>query len=418
MQEYSSITSNRATHTVLLSIKRAQWAMVWLGCVAACVFVALGCYAGVSAHRQINYISRSVGAQLHSETRFAAAIVDALASGRVQDQYLSLLTRYGHLSMRVSTFPHWQHDDFASITNVTTYFECPASAKYKQYLTMLIGKKGQTLTNNGAPVISNIFLFSGNHGLGKSFAGQQLAAALATFRCAVALSTPMDVFDNLNSVSVIADMVDEATQHSCYLVWVFDELDSYISKNLDTLRRKTITQMAEYAGFIADNKRRVLAFTTNNGEMLAHDYWGRDRRAIEKMYNDRDNGVVDAAAKTNRSSSSSTINTDNLLYSHNDDYEKALLFTGLTSKQFLIEGQLSRLRSFIGDKMYTFTKFQYGEALAYIEKYLKEHQVPYDDSVETTIKSLNNGSNSVYDLFTMRELRIYLDDIINKYNVK
>ncbi|QYC92681.1 Hypothetical protein Trvi_ORF119 [Trabala vishnou gigantina nucleopolyhedrovirus] len=392
------------TYRELVSIKRAQWTFVWLTLISVSTVVALACYGAATMNSQIKTISQSVAGETISRTKLQARIAQAFQRGGDGDFYTSLLVNRLNVMMRVNTFSHAPHLNGSFIT-------CPASHEYKMYLR-------EVSQLHRKPVISNVFLFAGTHGLGKSYASYQLGKTLSRFDRVTVISVPMMTFGNINEVGAIIEGIETAlggTENCGYIIWTFDELDSYVMHKQRDMRDKSITEFAEYTGFIrgGDAKvknegtssskgtataainnegsggNRVLVFTMNNAEMLMHDYWA-DRDVIEHNLTG---------------------------YRYADDYRKALEFTGLSQLHFLQEGQLSRLRSFVGNKLFLFKKFNFKRAKEFATEYLTGKGIVYNSIIE--LKLFGNNTVSVEDdnknVFSVRELKIAMDDIVNIY---
>ncbi|ABI13895.1 hypothetical protein AGNV_048 [Anticarsia gemmatalis multiple nucleopolyhedrovirus] len=349
----------------IVSIKRAQWTMIWLALASVTIAVTLACYGAVVVNEQMNTISQSVGAQIHSHTQLQHRIVNELMAGRDADFYYPLVVRSSNVMIHVNTFA--RHT--ANASDVEYFSECPASASYKDYLTQLYKL-------NNPPVISNVFLFAGGHGLGKTYASFQLGKALSKFADTIVISVPMNTFGNINDAGALIERLENALGGKCFIVWTFDELDSYLLR--DDMRDKTITQFAEYTGFVK-SANRVLVFTMNNAEVLLHNYWA-DRTRIE---------------------------TNLTHYEHANDLAKALEFTQMDQRMFLQEGQLSRLYSFVGNKLFVYRPFTADVARKFADQYLKRAGIAHTDM---------NGLFNENVQYSIRTVKIILDDTINKFN--
>ncbi|AAP29886.1 unknown [Choristoneura fumiferana multiple nucleopolyhedrovirus] len=359
---------NKSTYKLfreLVSIKRAQWTMNGLCFGSVMLVVGLACYGAAVINNQISTISRSVAAQLHNQEQLQRRIVAALAAERSADFNYPLVMGSSTVMINVNTFAHAVN---VSAVDAAYFSACPASGRYESYLAQLYKLPRP-------PHISNVFLFAGGHGLGKTYASYQLGRALSRFADTVVISVPMNTFGNINDAGALMASWEEALQGKCFIVWTFDELDSYVMRNRDDMRDKKITQFAEYTGFIK-NANRVLVFTMNNAEMLLHDYWA-DRKSIEANF-------------TN--------------YEHADDLRRALAFTRTDIGTFLQEAQLSRLRSFVGNKLFVYRPFIAQTAKAFATQYLAHAHV--NASVETLFDDSA--------MFSVRTVKITLDDIINK----
>ncbi|AAC59112.1 unknown [Orgyia pseudotsugata multiple nucleopolyhedrovirus] len=360
MNEY---TSTYRLFRELVSIRRAQWTMIGLSLASVALVVSLACYGASVVNEQMNSISRSVAAQLHNHEQLQRRIAGALSAQQDADFTYPLVVRSSNVMINVNTFGH------TSIIDAKYFSACPASAQYAASLSQLYKL-------SRPPLISNVFLFAGGHGLGKTYASYQLGRALSRFADTIVISVPMNTFGNLNDAGALISRLEEALHGECFIVWTFDELDSYVVQSLDAMRDKTITQFAEYTGFIK-NTNRVLAFTMNNAEMLLHDYWG-DRERIEANFTH---------------------------YEHVDDLRRALAFTRMDLDTFLQEGQLSRLRSFVGNKLFVYKPFTAQVARAFALQYLEHEHV--NASVDTLFVDDNKP-------FSVRTVKIALDDIVNK----
>lgn len=362
MNEY---TSTYKLFRELVSIKRAQWTMIWMALFSITLIISLGCYGAAVANEKMSVISQSVAAQIHNHAQLQKRVLAELAAARDVDFYYPLVVRSNNVMIRVNTFAHRADQSF---DDVSYFSACPASAEYQAYLTQLYGAQR-------APLISNVFLLAGGHGLGKTYGSFQLGKALSRFANTIVVSVPMNTFGNINEAGVLIGRLEDAFEGKIYIVWTFDELDSYVIRNLDDVRDKSITQFAEYTGFIK-NTNRVLVFTMNNAEMLMHDYWG-DRERIE-----------------------SNLET----YEHADDLNRALEFTRMNIRTFLQEGQLSRLRSFVGNKLFLYKPFGADAAQAFAKRYLQRAGVSYTNDTIALIKR---------EQYSVRTLKIVLDDIVN-----
>lgn len=369
MHEY---TSTYKLLRELVSIKRAQWLFLISFVTSIVTLVAIFCYAASIANTQINAISESVAAQFHSRNVLLEKITTSVQTNQEFEFYYSLATRQQNIMLKVNTFSVSQIDN-GNDNNLS--ISVPASDSYARYL--------QNLTF-ATPVINNVFLFAGAHGLGKSYAALQLGRVLSRFvHAAVVISMPLSAANDqfLNDVGVIIENVERAFSRDCYVIWAFDELDTYLSQRRLDYREKTLTQFAEYTGFVA-NQRRLLVFTMNNYEVLAHDYW-RSRNLIE---------------------------TDPQHYAHMTDFNKALQYTRLTQTQFLQEGQLSRLFSFVGNKAFEFKPFDLETAITFAKSYLKNFNIPWSNAIQAKLFANND------EYFTVRSLKIAMDDVINVRN--
>nr|WUR10734.1 hp [Calliteara abietis nucleopolyhedrovirus] len=359
-------------HQELVSIKRVQWTSFWFTSASVVLIVILACYGASEINSQMNAISKSVAAETYNRDLLQSKIAAAVSRKQDGDFYFSLLVNARSVMIHVDTFAR-----NADLT--ANYTDCPASAKYHEYLQKLHGMPT-------GPVISNVFLFAGGHGLGKTYASYQLGRALSRFADTVVVSVPMQTFGNLNNAGRLIELIETTLQHKCYVVWTFDELDSYIlHEDREDLRDKTITQFAEYTGFVR-NQNRVLVFTMNNAEMFLHNYWA-DRAEIE---------------------------TDAIHYKHAEDLRKALAYTRLSESLFLQENQLSRLYSFVGNKLFMYKPFDYSGAVQFAVAYLKSRNIVYTNRTQSAL--FQSFENATKRLFSVRELKIALDDIINDNN--
>ncbi|QWO71657.1 hypothetical protein [Orgyia pseudotsugata single capsid nuclopolyhedrovirus] len=351
------------------SIKRAQWTMISLMATTAALAIGLSCYGAVVVNEQMNAISQSVAAQIHNHAQLQNRIVSELKSGRDADFYYPLLIRANNYMIRVSTFTYK-----TSVEPKAYEFTCPASKKYEQYLHNLRNLQHK-------PVVNNVFLFAGGHGLGKSYAAMQLGKTLSRFEeSVVVISVPMNTFHDFNIAGALIERIESALDKKCYIVWTFDELDSYLMYSSDDVRDKTITQFAEYTGFVS-NENRVLAFTMNNAEMFMHNYWANRERIENNLTH----------------------------YEHAEDFRKALKLTRMSDDTFLQEGQMSRLYSFVGNKLFVYKPFNYITALTFVKQYLSDKGVKYTNATET--KLFGDGDADRH--FSIRELKIAMDDIVN-----
>ncbi|UZE89740.1 hypothetical protein [Parapoynx stagnalis nucleopolyhedrovirus] len=71
----------------------------------------------------------------------------------------------------------------------------PACKKYETYL--------KTLYTNGVPTIFNIFMFYGDHGLGKTYAAFQFAKILSKNTNVILISLSMEAFLTYNDINVV-----------------------------------------------------------------------------------------------------------------------------------------------------------------------------------------------------------------------
>ncbi|AHH82688.1 ORF-99 [Buzura suppressaria nucleopolyhedrovirus] len=368
MHEY---TSTYKLLRELVSIKRAQWLFLISFVTSIVTLVGLFCYTASIANIQINAISESVAAQFHSRNVLMEKILTAVQTNGESEFYYSLATRQQNIMLKINTFSASKIDGYNNVS-----INVPASDNFARYL------QGST---HATPIINNVFLFAGSHGLGKSHAAQQLGFVLSRFvHAAVVISVPLSATNDLflNDVGAIIEIVERTFAHDCYVIWVFDELDTYLSQRRLEYRDKTLTQFAEYTGFVA-NRRRVLVFTMNNYEILGHDYWS-DRNLIE---------------------------TDPKHYTHLNSFNKALQYTRLSQTQFLQEGQLSRLYSFVGNKAFEFKPFDLKVAITFAENYLRNFNIPWSNNIRSKLFA-NDDKH-----FTVRALKIAMDDIINARNI-
>ncbi|AJD80808.1 hypothetical protein [Pseudoplusia includens SNPV IE] len=367
MNEYS--TSFRA-YRELLSIKRALWLYVSLVVCGFAVFIGLSVYAGGVIYAQIEDISQTVGAAARSQKELQSHIIESFGNNLEADIQFSLIIRSStSVQLKINTYPARRSIRFSE-ERVT----CPGSAQYENYIKSLYDRDTK-------PDIHNVYLFYGGHGLGKSYAAQQLGKAMSKFGNVVVVSVPMTSFVGIVGFNTIGNVIQsiESVCDGCYVIWMFDELDSYLIDNRDSLyQSKSITEFAEYTGFVK-NHNRILAFTMNNGEILKHDYWAHQDEIA--------NGT----------------------YENERDFRKALAKTGMSSTDFLVDGQLSRLRSFVGNKIYKFRRFNREVAKRFINMYLPQHmQLSWNNQIEN--KLFGNDTSQTYDV---RTLVIALDDVLN-----
>ncbi|AAK85663.1 hypothetical protein [Epiphyas postvittana nucleopolyhedrovirus] len=366
MHEY---TSTHKLFREIMSIKRAQWTMIWLTLSSVALIISLASYGATVVNEQMNTISLSVAAQIYNHAQLEQRIITELAAKQNGEFHYPLIIRSSNVMIHVNTFAYTPSFIAA---DVEYYSACPASARYATYLNKLYNLLRP-------PVISNVFLFAGSHGLGKSYASFQLGKALSRFANTVVFSVPMNTFNNINDAGALIERVEKALGKTSFIVWSFDELDSYVLNNRNDMRDKTITQFAEYTGFVK-NANRVLVFTMNNAEVLLHDYWA-DRKRIE---------------------------TDFLHYEHANDFNKAIEFTGLERRTFLQEGQLSRLHSFVGNKLFVYEPFDANAARTFAVRYLNRANA---QQATAAVETLLGGNSS--RRFSIRTLKIALDDIVN-----
>ncbi|ABI35790.1 hypothetical protein [Ectropis obliqua nucleopolyhedrovirus] len=346
----------------------------WLCLTSVIAFIGLACYAGNVANNQISTISQSVAAKLHNRIKLQNQIVSYFSNDinnnndDNENEFLfSLVTNRNNVMIKLNMFKH-----VATLSDM--FIICPASHTYEMYLKSIMN-----MTH--PPLINNIFLFAGNHGLGKSYAGLQLGKAFSRFADTVVVSLPMNKFDNFNDVGEVIETIEQALNNKCFVIWTFDELDTYVLQSSRTdLRDKTITQFAEYTGFVKRYSRRILVFTTNNAEFIKHDYWADSNRILNDSFN----------------------------YEHIDDFNKAINFLSIPPKRFLQEGQLSRLHSFVGNKLFLYNNFNKTVAIHFSKLYLSKYNIDYTNNVE--LQLFERLHNSQYNV---RELKIVLDDIVN-----
>lgn len=364
-------TTTYRVYRELVGIKRAQWTFVGLIGLCALAFIGLGCYAGSVANEQINTISRSVASQQLNRASLDTMVSRAIEERRDIDTYFSLETRGGDATqLRVTVF-----NQNVLLSNEAVV--CPASKTYADHLNHLAAPSK----------LNGVYMFAGGHGLGKSYAARDLGRILSRYCNAVVISVPMETFGHLNAVGQILNGIETRLSKidnggaALHTVWVFDELDSYLMRNRQEMAGKSVTQFAEYTGFLDAGTNRTLAFTMNNAELLKHDYWGQ-RDIIE---------------------------TNITGYAYANDFRKALSYTGLSTKQYLLEGQLSRLYSFIENKMYAFEKFNETQARTFAKRYFADRHIEYTDDSDREIFKNNNSNSTAY---TVRTLKIRIDDVI------
>ncbi|AAZ67486.1 orf116 [Trichoplusia ni single nucleopolyhedrovirus] len=369
MNEYS--TSFRA-YRELLSIKRALWLYVSLMFCGFAIFIGMSVYAGGVIYAQIEDISQTVGAAARSQKELQNHIKKSFDNDLEADIQFSLIIRSSSsVQLKINTYPE---QNFITFTEERV--TCPGSAQYENYIKTLYDRDTK-------PDIHNVYLFYGGHGLGKSFAAQQLGKAMSKFGNVVVVSVPMTNFIGVVGFNTIGNVIQsiEAVCDNCFVIWMFDELDSYLINNRDSLyQSKSITEFAEYTGFVK-NHNRILAFTMNNGEILRHDYWAHQDEI------------------------------SNHTYEYERDFRKALAKTGMSSTDFLVDGQLSRLRSFVGNKIFKFKRFNRETAKRFINMYLPKHmQLSWNNQIENKLFGNETALAQTYDV---RTLVIALDDVLN-----
>ncbi|QEI03626.1 hypothetical protein [Rachiplusia nu nucleopolyhedrovirus] len=381
MNEYS--TSFRA-YRELASIKRALWLYVSIFVCGFAIFMCMASYAGSTLYSQMDDISLSIGAETRSLKKLQNLVVEAFEENVETEKHFSLILRSSTpAQLKINLYPESLMSSPSAVSRTKERLTCPGSVQYENYIRSLYDFDYK-------PDIHNVYLFYGGHGLGKSYSAQLLGKAISRFRDTVVISAPMTSFlgvASLNSIGHIIQAIE--TVHDCYVIWMFDELDSYLLDNRDVIyQSKSITEFAEYTGFV-DNRNRILAFTMNNGELLKHDYWAHQ--------NEIANGT----------------------YEFERDFRRALSKTGMTANDFLTDGQLSRLRSFVGNKMYKFKRFSKESAKRFINLYLSEDKkLVWTTKIEQRLFGVEDNSTSgglteskrTYDV---RTLLIALDDVLN-----
>ncbi|AAR28916.1 ORF152 [Leucania separata nucleopolyhedrovirus] len=339
---YTEYLGANRLHDDVRSIKRAQWTYVTVFTLTTIVLFAIALTAGVQVKDQFDDLTRTVGAPTRSSKELIAFVVDCAAGERFDSRKMSLVTRrLGSVNLRVTVMP--RNERIASNLTVNV----PASARYEKYLN--------TLNHlNNRPYVHNVFLFSGDHGLGKSYAAFQMAQALSRFSTVVLFSTPMNLFmrtADFNTVGELLQNVESALRAEKIadytIVWLFDELDTFILSDTAMYNDKDITQFAESTGFI-DSAERILAFTMNNDIIFRHDYWA-DREKILNASSD---------------------------YEHREDAVAAAKLLRLTLENFLIDGQYSRIRSFSGQQEFRFRTVRQREGHQVSEEVRRTEGVP------------------------------------------
>ncbi|AXU41583.1 AAA-like protein [Alphabaculovirus altermyunipunctae] len=379
---YTEYLGANRLHDDVRSIKRAQWSYVIVFTTATIVVLAIAMVTGAQLKDQFDDLTRTVGAPTRSSKELIAFIVAGTRAGRKESKKMSLVTRrMQSINLHISLLPRDERIDADLAVNV------PASLEYETYLNALHRL-------NHRPYMHNVFLFSGEHGLGKTYAAYQMGQALSRFSNVILFSTPMNLFmrtADFNTVGDLLQNVDSALKAdktiSAYtIVWLFDELDTYILGDTGMYNDKDITQFAESTGFI-DSGERVLAFTMNNDVIFRHDYW-TDREKI-----------LNASSE----------------YEHRDDAVAAAKLLRLSMENFLMDGQYSRLYSFVGNKNFRFEPFDSETAVKFLRKYIEQksytrNTINLDD--EQTLQKLFGDDNE----FTARDLIIRLDDLLNENN--
>lgn len=364
----------------LASIKRTMWLYVSIFVFGFVTFMCVASYAGTVVYSQMDDISMSIGAETKSVKQLQELIVEQF-NGRAETQkHVSLILRNrSPAQIKINAYPKYQMTFPTTVSFVKNHVTCPGSAQYEHYIKSLYELDVK-------PDIHNIFLFHGGHGLGKSYSAQLLGRAISRFRDTIVISAPMINFLNAANFNFVGHILQSIEAiHDCYIIWLFDELDSYLLDNRDVLyHSKSITEFAEYTGFV-DNKNRILAFTMNNGELLKHDYWAHQMDIV--------NGT----------------------YEFERDYKRALVKTGMTANDFLSDNQLSRLRSFVGNKLFKFKKFSKSTAMRFIDLYLPENnKLNWTLRIEQKLFGAENNTMVSSDgLYDVRSLLISLDDVLS-----
>ncbi len=374
MNEYS--TSFKA-YRELASIKRAMWLYVSIFVCGFAIFMCLASYAGTTLYSQMDDISLSIGANTRSLKKLQTLVVSSFEEGKQIEKHFSLIVRSSMpAQIKINIYPKYLMSSPITVAGIKKRLTSPGSIQYENYIKNIY-------EFDDKPDIHNVYLFYGGHGLGKSHAAQLLGKAISRFGDTIVISAPMTNFlsvASFNSVGHILQAIEAV--HDCNIIWLFDELDSYLLDNRDIIyQSKSITEFAEYTGFV-ENKNRLLAFTMNNGEILKHDYWSHQTEIV--------NGT----------------------YEFEQDFKRALSKTGMTANNFLTDGQLSRLRSFVGNKLYNFKRFNREIAKRFIDLYLPEdHKLVWNNKTEEKLFGIEEGDTAT--TYDVRTLLIALDDVLN-----
>ncbi|AUA60347.1 ORF116 protein [Operophtera brumata nucleopolyhedrovirus] len=371
--KYSEYTATHKLYREIKSIKRAHWLFVFIISIGGTVAIALAIFAGCAINDQFDVLSRSVGASALSQRNLENEIWQSFESQTDAEFKITYVTKHmNHVVMKINCIN-------MNISFVHDYLSVPSCSAYETHIKNLISMKER-------PVIHNIYLYTGSHGLGKTYAAYILAQALSRFDNVVLVTIPMYTYieaaSELNLVCDILHGIDVKMKDVSYtMVWLFDELDTYLMNERNVYNTKDISEFAEMCDFTGD-KKRILAFAMNNGEILKHNYW-EDQDVITK---------------------------DVTSYVHYDDLIKAIKLTHSSLIDFMTEGQLSRLASFVGNKVYNYEPFDRDAAKRFIIKYLASTRLANRFN-ETTIDNIILQSST--NKYSTRQIIIRIDDLLN-----
>lgn len=329
-------TLNRRLRTLNLAI--------WLRlAVSTSLSVAFGlAFVVTGAHiwDQLSPVTDALAGSRTSLDKLCVQVTAGLAGGAPLDELTWVYTTRSLVSpfdvaFRLSVFPGGGPSADPIV---------PGSPELESHLTRLAAPGPR-------PVLGHPYVFYGTNGVGKSHAARTAGRVLSRHGPVVVLAVQMSEFlspgpmgdKKLYAESILVMEAVEACvgRADALTVWVFDELDTFL---LATLGRdyfkKDVSLYVENGGFTDGRRRpgRLLVMTMNNADLLSHDYWNPDALGQPG---------VEAAL------------------------ERALALTGLTRERFLVEGQLSRLHSFVGNRFFEFRKLDAGAALRFAEDYVE-----------------------------------------------
>lgn len=348
---YTDITSNRKIYLQFKSIKRSFYLLNVFNIFKISFFIFVIC-AVVKFLNEINVVKEIAFKSEQSQNKLCDNILQYMKD--TNKNYHNYIHQYITSTCSSERITNIKVEVFHKNENVEIEY-VPACRKYENVLKTLYH-------SNNIPNIYNIFMFYGDHGLGKTYSAYQLARILSKNINVILLSISMEPFlshNDINSVIVILKKIElklKKFEGNYKIIWLFEELDIFLKNYISTNNlKKTITEFIESAGFI-DGKNKILMFTMNNGDMFKHNYWTQNFK--------------DTHTKCN--------NTLHICV----DFKKALEYTNMDIKNFLIQGELNRLYAFMNGYIFRYRNLNITEAVNFAHKYQLQQ---YNDNNFTCI---------------------------------
>jgi hypothetical protein len=334
------MTSNRKFYFQFRSIKRAFCLMNTFDVFKTIVIFVFAISVSVKLLNELDKVKRSAFKSEQSQNVLCESILN----------FMEDTDKNYHSSIHQHIASDFGSEKITNIKVVVLHVNdnveieiVPACKKYENYLKILY--------TNGIPAVFNIFMFYGDHGLGKTYAAIQFAKTLSKYTNVVLISLSMEAFLTYNDINVVTVILKKLeTKLSQYegkykIIWLFDELDTYLKNYISVNNyRKTLTEFAESAGFV-DGKNKILMFAMNNGDMFKHNYWTHNFKSLKC------NNTIQICV----------------------DFNRALEFTSMTAKNFLTQGELNRLYSFMDGNIFRYKNLNVKEALTFAHNYQVEH---------------------------------------------